>query len=253
MKGVVLAGGLGTRLNPLTRVTNKHLLPLYDQPMIYYPLKCLADAGINEILVVTGGEWPGDFLKLLGDGRELGIKSLYYAYQEGHGGIAAALKLARGFTGIDRFVVILGDNIFEGGIYSEVDEFRNGNPKQSRIVLKRMKDCQRFGVAEFMELDGQTLIKRIVEKPEKPPSEFGVTGLYMYTKLAYEYLDSLKPSARGELEITDLNNALLQNGQMDFSVYGFGWSDAGTFESLYRASTLARDMMIDKLELKEGA
>ena len=125
-------------------------------------------------------------------------------------------------------------------------------PRHSRIVLKRMKDCQRFGVAEFMELEGQTTIKRIIEKPEKPPSEFGVTGLYMYTKEAYEYLDTLRPSSRGELEITDLNNALLGNGRMDFNVYGFGWSDAGTFESLYRASTLARDMMIDKLEFKEG-
>jgi glucose-1-phosphate thymidylyltransferase len=248
MKGVILAGGLGTRLSPLTKVTNKHLLPVYREPMICHPVRSMVEAGVKDLLIVTGGEWPGDFLKLLGNGSELGVKSLYYAYQEGHGGIAAALKLAEGFTGIDRFVVILGDNIFEGGIKAEVEQFRNGHPTHSRIVLKRMKDCYRFGVAKFVANDGQTVIEKIVEKPKFPPSEFGVTGLYMYTKDVYRHLDQLKPSGRNELEITDLNNALLADFRMDFSVYGLGWSDAGTFESLYRASTLARDMHIDTID-----
>jgi glucose-1-phosphate thymidylyltransferase len=237
VKGVILAGGLGTRLDPLTRVTNKHLLPVFAKPMIYYPIRTLVEAGIQEILIVTGGESAGDFLKLLGNGNEVGLPHLNYTYQKGHGGIAEALGLARHFADDDDIVVILGDNIFEKGIGEAVRRF-DEQGGGARVFLKEVPDPHRFGVPR---IEGDT-IAEIIEKPKDPPSSYAVTGIYMYDRHVFEIIERLEPSARGELEITDVNNHYVRQGSMKYEILEGWWTDAGTFESLFRASGLVREM-----------
>lgn len=234
LKGVILAGGLGKRLYPLTKITNKHLLPVYNKPMIYYPIRTLVDAGIKDILIVTGGHHAGEFLRLLGDGRDFGLKQINYTYQEGEGGIAEALKLAEHFADKDKIAVILGDNIIEKGIKKPVEEFRK-QPKGAKILLKKVEDPERFGVAEF---SGKKIIS-IEEKPKKPKSDYAVTGVYMYDSKVFEIAKALKPSKRGELEITDVNNAYLKRGELTYSILDGWWTDSGTFDSLLRANILA--------------
>jgi len=238
MKGVILAGGLGTRLMPCTKVTNKHLLPVYNKPMIYYPLGTLVNAGIKDIMIVTGGSHAGDFLRLLGNGQEFGLKDISYTYQEGEGGIADALKLAENFVDYDKVIVVLGDNIIKDDIKTAVREF-DEQKKGARIFLKEVNDPERFGVAE---IDKDRVIN-IEEKPEKPKSNYAVTGLYMYDSNVFEIIRNLKPSNRGELEITDVNNEYIKNGTMTYSILKGWWSDAGTFESLFRASHLVREAL----------
>lgn len=233
MKGIVLAGGLGSRLYPLTKVTNKHLLPIYDKPMIYYPIATLVGAGIREILIVTGGKNAGDFLRLLGNGREFGLNHINYTYQEGEGGIAAALSLAEFFADCKPICVILGDNIIEKPITSYVENFKSQGVG-ARILLKEVEDPQRFGVPE---IQGDRIV-RIDEKPEVPASNYAVTGIYMYDGQVFDIIKGLKPSHRGELEITDVNNAYIQSGRMCYDILDGWWTDAGTFESLLRASNL---------------
>jgi glucose-1-phosphate thymidylyltransferase len=233
MKGIVLAGGLGTRLYPLTKVTNKHLLPIYDRPMIYYPIEKMVEAGIRDILIVTGGKNAGDFLRLLGNGREFGLNHINYAYQEGESGIAAALSLAEFFAERNPICVILGDNIVEGSISRYVENFL-GQGSGARILLKEVPDPQRFGVPE---ISGNQIV-RIDEKPERPSSRYAVTGIYMYDPEVFEIIKTLKPSKRGELEITDVNNSYIQRGKMRYDILDGWWTDAGTFESLLHASNL---------------
>ena len=233
MKGVVLAGGTGSRLFPLTKITNKHLLPIYDKPMIYYPIQTLVDAGIKDILVVTGGKNAGDFLRLLANGKHFGLTHIDYTYQEGEGGIAEALNLARHFADSNKLCVILGDNIIEGSIRSAVEDFRR-QPSGAKILLKEVQDAERFGVAE---ISGNRVVN-IEEKPKKPKSNFAVTGFYMYDESVFEKIETLVPSNRGELEITDVNNAYIREGTMTFSYLDGWWTDAGTFESLLRAGNL---------------
>ncbi|TDI86740.1 MAG: spore coat protein [Caldithrix sp.] len=236
MKGVILAGGLGTRLHPLTKITNKHLLPIYDKPMVYYPLETLVTAGIDDILLVTGGNNAGDFLRLLGNGKEFGLRHLNYTYQEGEGGIAEALSLAEYFVDGEPMVVILGDNIVEKSIKSAVDNFREQG-SGAKILLKRVEDPQRFGVAE---LDSDRVVN-IVEKPKEPESDLIVTGIYMYDPSVFDFIKKLEPSQRGELEITDVNNLFIGRGNMTYEILDGWWTDAGTFESLYHASTLVAE------------
>lgn len=233
MKGVVLAGGTGSRLYPLTKITNKHLLPVYDKPMIYYPIQTLVDAGIREILLVTGGKNAGDFLRLLANGKEFGLRHLNYTYQEGEGGIAEALALAEHFAEGDRLCVILGDNIIEGSIRRAVDEFA-AQPRGARILLKEVPDAERFGVAQIR---GDRIVS-IEEKPKPPKSNYAVTGIYMYDQTVFDKIHHLVPSDRGELEITDVNNAYIREGVMTFSFLEGWWTDAGTFDSLLRAANL---------------
>ncbi|MFA5085939.1 MAG: sugar phosphate nucleotidyltransferase [Candidatus Omnitrophota bacterium] len=238
LKGVILAGGLGKRLNPLTKITNKHLLPVYNKPMIYYPIQTLVDAGIKDILIVTGGNNAGEFLRLLGNGKDFGLKHINYTYQEGEGGIADALKLAQHFADDNRVVVILGDNIIEKDIKKPVQDFIN-QPKGARILLKKVDDPERFGVVEFSAGNGKS--KRIVsieEKPKNPKSDYAVTGIYMYDSQVFEIIKGLKPSGRGELEITDVNNAYLKRGELEYSMLDGWWTDSGTFESLLNANML---------------
>jgi glucose-1-phosphate thymidylyltransferase len=237
LKGVVLAGGLGTRLYPLTKVTNKHLLPVYNKPMIYYPILTLVEAGIKDILIVTGGNSAGDFLKLLGNGKEFGLSHLSFVYQEGEGGIAAALSLAEHFCDNDKMVVILGDNIVEKSIKKEVEKFEK-QEKGARILLKEVENPERFGVAEIK--DGK--IVRIIEKPKIPPSNLAVTGIYMYDNQVFDIIRTLKPSERGELEITDVNNKYLEMGQLTYGILDGWWTDAGTFDSLLKANILVAEM-----------
>lgn len=245
MKGVILAGGLGTRLSPLTKITNKHLLPIYDRPMIHYPLKTLTDAGIRDVLIVTGGNHAGEFLRLLGNGREYGLNEIAYAYQEGEGGIADALALARPFAKGDRIVVVLGDNIIEGDIRRPVSAFAE-QAQGARILLKKVSDPERFGVPVFE--NGR--VTAIEEKPKKPRSEYAVIGIYMYDATVFDIITTLKPSDRNELEITDVNNHYIARGAMQHDILEGWWTDAGTFESLYRASQLVRERMIDTLTAK---
>lgn len=233
MKGVVLAGGTGSRLFPLTKITNKHLLPIYEKPMIYYPIETLVDAGIRDILIVTGGKNAGDFLRLLANGKQFGLKHIDYTYQEGEGGIADALALAEHFADGHKLCVILGDNIIESSIRSAVDDFRN-QPRGARILLKRVSDAERFGVAE---IEGDCIVN-IEEKPRHPKSDYAVTGIYMYDSTVFEKVRTLVPSKRGELEITDVNNAYIREGTMSFSFLDGWWTDAGTFDSLLRAANL---------------
>ena len=236
MKGVVLAGGLGKRLGALTRIPNKHLLPIYDRPMIYYPLQTLVDAGISQILIVTGGSNAGDFLRLLGNGEEFGLKHLDYTYQRGEGGIAEALRLAEHFAGGEPIVVILGDNIVEKSIRPAVERFAAAG-RGANLLLKEVEDPQRFGVAE---LRGDRIVG-IEEKPSHPKSNFAVTGIYMFDGQVFDIIKTLKPSARGELEISDVNNAYIQRGQMTYEILDGWWTDAGLPEMLYRATTLVRE------------
>ncbi|MBP1609250.1 MAG: rffH [Acidobacteria bacterium] len=233
MKGIVLAGGLGTRLHPLTKVANKHLLPIYNKPMIYYPIETLVEGGIRDILIVTGGANAGDFLRLLGNGKEFGLRHINYTYQEGEGGIAAALSLAEFFAEGDLICVMLGDNIIEGSIARYVENFKKQGGG-ARILLKEVSDPQRFGVAEIR--DNQ--IVRIEEKPAVPASNYAVTGIYMYDAEVFDFVKELKPSRRGELEITDVNNAYINKGKMFYDILDGWWTDAGTFESLLHASNL---------------
>ena len=242
MKGVILAGGLGTRLMPCTKVTNKHLLPVYDKPMIYYPLKTLINAGLEDIMIVTGGNNAGDFLRLLGNGRKFGIKDISYTYQEGEGGIADALKLAEDFADNDKLAVMLGDNVIENDISDAVKEFEK-QEKGARIFLKEVDNPERFGVAEIK--DGTVI--NIAEKPKKPVSNYAVVGIYMYDSDVFDIIRMLKPSDRGELEITDVNNEYIRRGIMTYSILDGWWTDAGTsFESLFRASRLVRKEIKDK-------
>lgn len=236
MKGIVLAGGTGSRLFPLTKITNKHLLPVYDQPMIYYPIQTLLDAGIDDILVVTGGKHAGGFLELLGNGKTFGLRHLNYTYQSGEGGIAEALGLAEEFADGERICVILGDNLIEGSIRDAVDAFRV-QERGARILLKEVHDAERFGVAE---LRGDRVIG-IEEKPKQPKSNLAVTGIYMYDETVFSKIYNLTPSARGELEITDVNNMFITEGTLSFSYLSGWWTDAGTFESLLRASNMVSE------------
>lgn len=236
MKGVILAGGLGSRLRPMTSVTNKHLLPIYDRPMIYYPIGSMLAAGIDEILVVTGGEHAGDFLKLLKNGRHLGIRQLRFAYQEGEGGIADALKLAEDFADGGKICVVLGDNLLQYSIRDSADRFR-AQRSGCQLLVKRVNDPQRFGVVRLE--DGRLV--EIIEKPENPPSNLAVTGIYFYDSDVFKICETLRPSRRGELEITDVNNAYIRRGDATVDFVSGWWTDAGTIPSLYRASRLVAD------------
>jgi glucose-1-phosphate thymidylyltransferase len=236
MKGVILAGGLGTRLYPLTKVTNKHLLPVYDKPMIYYPIQSLINAGIDDILIVTGGNNAGDFLKLLGNGKEFGLRHINYTYQEGEGGIAEALRLAEFFASGEKICVVLGDNIIEKNIRRAVENFRR-QKEGAKILLKEVSDPERFGVAE---LKGDR-IARIEEKPKKPRSRYAVIGIYLFDHEVFDIVRTLKPSDRGELEITDVNNRYIEKGLMTWDILEGWWTDAGTFESLLRANQLVAE------------
>ena len=241
MKGIVLAGGLGTRMFPLTKVTSKHLLPIYNKPMIYYPIRTLVNAGIDEILIVTGGNSAGDFLRLLGNGKEFGLKHLNYAYQEGEGGIAAALSLAEYFADQDKIVVVLGDNIIEKNIRTAVDSFRK-QVEGAKILLKEVSDPQRFGVPAF---EGDRIV-RIDEKPSAPASNYAVIGIYMYDSKVFDFIRTLKPSERGELEITDVNNYYLRQEKLTWDVLEGWWTDAGTFDSLLNAGNMVRQTGANK-------
>ena len=247
MKGVVLAGGLGTRLRPLTAVTNKHLLPVYDQPMIYYPIQTLVNAGIIDIMIVTGGNSAGDFLKLLGNGKAFGLKHLNYTYQEGEGGIAQALALVEHFAGGDPVCVVLGDNIIEGNIAAAARAYRHQGGG-AKIILKKVPDPDRFGVPE---LDGKRVL-HIQEKPESPKSDYAVIGIYMYDGEVYDIIRTLKPSGRGELEITDVNNAYIKRDEMTWEELEGWWTDAGTFESLLHASKLVAETGANKMDLNRA-
>jgi len=236
MKGVILAGGLGTRLHPLTKITNKHLLPVHNQPMIYYPIRTLINAGIENIMIVTGGNSAGDFLKLLGNGKEFGLKHLNYTYQEGEGGIADALSLVEHFADDEPICVVLGDNIIEGNIRAAADEYEKQG-KGAKILLKRVPDPQRFGVPE---IDGERVVQ-IEEKPSEPKSDFAVIGIYFYDETVFEVIKTLVPSGRGELEITDVNNHYIRRDEMTWNELDGWWTDAGTFESLLRASNMVAE------------
>ena len=244
MKGIILAGGTGSRLFPLTRVTNKHLLPVYDRPMIYYPIETLVEAGIQDILIVTGGNSAGDFLRLLRNGKDFGLQQLNFAYQEGEGGIADALRLAEYFASGEKVCVILGDNIIEGSIRSAKEEFEKSEGG-AMILLKEVSDPERFGVPAFD--DGRIL--RIEEKPKVPQSPFAVIGIYFYDRSVFNRIQTLRPSGRGEYEITDVNNSYLADGQLNYKVLEGWWTDAGTFESLWKASNLVREKVVSTTEL----
>lgn len=240
MKGVILAGGSGTRLSPLTEVTNKHLLAIYDKPMIFYPLQTLIDAGVKDILIISGADHAGAFLRLLGSGERFGC-NFTYRIQEGSFGIAHALALAENFVGNDSCAVILGDNVYEDNFANDVKNFKEG----SHIFLKEIPDAQRFGVAE---LDGNRVIN-IEEKPKNPKTNYAVTGFYIYDKNVFDVIKNLKPSARGEYEITDVNNHYIQKELMRATVLTGEWTDSGTFESLHKANEIARRIAIDKTRL----
>jgi len=237
MKGVILVGGLGTRLLPMTRVTNKHLLPVGRFPMVYYPLHILVEAGIRDIMIVTGGNAPGDFMELLHDGSEFGLNHLTFTYQRGAGGIADALRLARSFVGDDRVAVMLGDNILGGSIRKHVEAYRE-QPSGAKILLRQVYDPERFGVAE---IDDEGRVLSIEEKPDDPKTDLAVVGVYMYDQRLWKIIPTLTPSGRGQLEITDVNNAYREAGDLTADVLECEWSDAGTPESLYRATQITRE------------
>ena len=231
MKGIILAGGLGTRLMPLTAVSNKHLLPIYNQPMVFYPLQTLVKAGITQIMVVTGGPHAGHFLRVLKNGEDLGITHLEYAYQEKEGGIAQALSLCKAFADEGPVTVILGDNTTDADISHEVKNFTQG----AMVFLKKVPDPKRFGVPVFDQADPQKII-RIDEKPDQPQSDYAVTGLYIYDAKVFDYITTNQPSARGEMEITDVNNRYIADGRMTWAQLNGFWSDAGTFDSLFHSN-----------------
>jgi glucose-1-phosphate thymidylyltransferase len=247
MKGIVLAGGTGSRLFPLTKITNKHLLPIFDKPMIYYPIQTLVDAGISDIMVVTGGKNSGDFLRLLANGKEFGLKHIAYTYQEGEGGIAEALNLCEHFADGQPVCVILGDNIIEKGIRDAAAAFRRPE-RGARILLKEVSDAERFGVAEFK---GDYIVG-IEEKPARPKSNYAVTGIYMYDATVFDKIKTCKPSERNELEITDVNNAYIREATMTFSFLDGWWTDAGTFDSLLRAANLVKQSRSENLSPAEN-
>ena len=247
MKGIVLAGGLGSRLKPLTKVTNKHLLPVHNQPMIYYPINTLINAGIDDIMIVTGGNSAGDFLKLLGNGKDFGLKHLNYTYQEGEGGIADALSLVEHFADDNPICVVLGDNIIEGNIRQAKNEYEKQGTG-AKILLKKVHDPNRFGVPE---LDGDKVLN-IEEKPQNPKSDFAVIGIYFYDNTVFDIIKTLKPSGRGELEITDVNNHYINRGEMTWNELDGWWTDAGTFESLLYATNLVAETGANKLEVKNA-
>lgn len=230
MKGVILAGGLGTRLYPLTHVTNKHLLPVYNKPMIFYPIETLVKAGVTDILIILGGPYAGHFVTVIRNGHDLGINHLEFAYQEKEGGIADALSLARDFADQGNITVILGDNTTDADISKDVKSFDGGGV----IFLKEVSDPERFGVPTFDPKDKSKIIK-ITEKPKQPDTNFAVTGLYIYDAQAFDFISSIKPSARGELEITDVNNFYIKSGQLKWSILDGYWRDAGTFDTLLAA------------------
>jgi len=242
MKGIVLAGGLGSRLSPLTKITNKHLLPVYNQPMVYYPIQTLINAGIDDIMIVTGGNSAGDFLKLLGNGKEFGLKHLNYTYQEGEGGIADALSLVEHFADDQPICVVLGDNIIEGNIRQAADDYRKQGTG-AKILLKEVHDPQRFGVPE---LDGEKVVQ-IEEKPQNPKSNLAVIGIYFYDANVFDVIKTLVPSGRGELEITDVNNHYINENAMTWNELDGWWTDAGTFESLLHATNLVAKSGANKL------
>lgn len=242
MKGVILAGGLGSRLHPLTKITNKHLLPVHDQPMIYYPIRTLINAGIKNIMIVTGGNSAGDFLRLLGNGKDFGLKHLNYTYQEGEGGIADALSLVEHFADDEAICVVLGDNIIEGNVRDAAAEYERQG-KGAKILLKKVPDPQRFGVPE---IDGNKVL-RIEEKPADPKSDFAVIGIYFYDSTVFEIIKTLVPSGRGELEITDVNNHYINRNEMTWNELEGWWTDAGTFESLLRASNMVAESGANKV------
>jgi glucose-1-phosphate thymidylyltransferase len=242
MKGIILAGGLGTRMLPLTKITNKHLLPVYDKPMIYYPIRTLINAGIEDILIVTGGNDAGDFLRLIGNGKEFGLKHINYTYQEGQGGIADALSLAEFFADKERICVVLGDNIIEKNIRGAVETFEH-QERGGKIMLKEVPDPHRFGVPV---LDGDRVV-RIEEKPKAPKSKYAIIGIYMYDNRVFDIIRTLKPSERGELEITDVNNAYIERGEMTWDILDGWWTDAGTFDSLLKASELVAQTGANKI------
>jgi len=244
MKGVILAGGTGSRLQPLTMVTNKHLLPVYDKPMIYYPIQCLQNAGLNEVLIVTGGDHAGDFLKLLKNGKELGLKTLAYTYQVGEGGIADALKLARDFADGERICVVLGDNIIQGNIKKAAADFFR-QKSGAKLLLKEVPDPERFGVCR---LDGDRVVE-VIEKPAHPPSNLVVTGIYFYDNDVFSICETLRPSDRGELEISDVNNAYIERGDLTYELLDGWWTDAGTHDGLYRSATFVANGGANLLDL----
>jgi glucose-1-phosphate thymidylyltransferase len=248
MKGIVLAGGTGSRLHPLTRVTNKHLLPIYNKPMIYYPLQTLVDAGIDDILIVTGGSSAGDFLRLLRNGKDFGLQQLNFAYQEGEGGIADALRLAEYFAREEKICVILGDNIIEGSVRSAQQKFENQD-HGAKVLLKEVPDPERFGVPVF---DNGRIV-RIEEKPKKPASPYAVIGIYFYDPTVFGRIRALKPSARKEYEITDVNNSYLAENNLTHETLEGWWTDAGTFESLWRASNLVRGKSVRDAEFTHAS
>jgi glucose-1-phosphate thymidylyltransferase len=239
MKGIILAGGLGTRLYPLTKITNKHLLPLYDRPMIYFPIASLAAWGIEEVMIVTGGNNAGDFLRLLGDGSQFGLRQLHYTYQQQEGGIAQAIGLCRNFTDGGKFIVMLGDNLAADDLSGSVEEFEM-NGKGAGIFLKKVARPQEYGVAELHN----GVIKKIVEKPKVPLSNYAVTGIYLYDNQIFEFIDCLKPSKRNELEISDVNNLYLKKGQLDYRILKGGWADAGeSIDAYNKAIEFARRLV----------
>ncbi len=248
MKGVVLAGGLGSRLYPLTYATNKHLLPVYDKPMIYYPIQTLVRAGIDHILIVVGGPHAGDFMAVLRNGKDFGIRHLEYAYQENEDGIAQALSLCEDFADNGNLAVILGDNTTDADIRPAVEAFQDG----ACIFLKQVPDPERFGVPVFDEHDPRRIV-RIEEKPARPKSRYAVAGLYLYDAQVFNYIPQTKPSGRGELEITDVNNFYIAAGKMTWvELQGF-WSDAGTFESLYRTNRFWAETKLGAVHGSGGA
>ena len=234
MKGIILAGGLGTRLAPLTKITNKHLLPIYDKPMIFYPIQTLVDAGVRDLLIVTGGNNAGDFLRLLGNGKAFGLPHINYTHQEGEGGIADALRLAEHFAEGKKIVVMLGDNIIEKDIRRGVAAFAK-QKRGARVYLKRVPNPQAYGVAELRA--GR--IANIIEKPKRPKTDLAVIGIYMYDATVFDIIRKLKPSGRGELEITDVNNAYIERGQLEYEILDGWWADAGaSHEKLLETSLL---------------
>ena len=242
MKGVILAGGLGTRLFPLTKITNKHLLPVYNKPMIYYPIETLVNAGITDVLLVTGGNNAGDFLRLIGNGKELNLKHIEYAYQEGEGGIAQALSLAEEFSDNGKICIVLGDNIIEKNIYGAVKNFKK-QENGAKIIVKQVSDPERFGVPV---LQGDTVIA-IEEKPDVPKSNYAVIGIYMFDNTVFDIIRTLQPSQRGELEITDVNNVYIKRGNMTYEFLDGWWTDAGTFDSLRTATNLVAETGANKI------
>jgi glucose-1-phosphate thymidylyltransferase len=248
MKGVILAGGTGSRLHPLTRITNKHLLPIWDRPMISYAIEALVQGGVSEMMLVTGGTHAGEFLRLLGNGQEFGIDRLLYAYQDKPGGIAEALGLAERFVGGDRAVVLLGDNIFERSIRPCVQAFATQR-QGARVVLSRLPDPEHLRHLGVAQLNGDRRIERIIEKPAQPPSEFAVTGIYFYDATVWEVLPNLTPSDRGELEITDVNNWYLEHGLMEYDVLDGFWGDAGeSMEAYYKVQDFVREHPVNRTD-----